>query len=165
MVKSDKIRLTLLTLLLSLCCFICDRLNAETHDYYLHITDATDNSMEFVVNNQLLLDFNDGNLIVYNPEKRLELHFDSISKIEYLSNRTNGIYPMTSSANLQIGSNFIAFSSPDNRILRYYVVNAMGQTFIVGSFYNEFNLNIESMPTGVYILCIESLSPIKFIVE
>lgn len=136
-------------------------------DYRLKVTDIYDSQINFIVNDQLTMKFHNNFLSLQTPEGSTELIFDDIKKMEYEADKSSVAASEISQAHNQIciSPDAISFIYPESKELSFVIYDMQGHIIEQRTFFKKFNLSLSDFASGVYILKIETIAPIKFIVK
>lgn len=134
-------------------------------DYRLTITDKDDHQTRFLVNENLKINFQNDILSMQSGEDNTEFHFDNIKDMRYEPDILVGTRMAREENILNITPEYISFSAPQGESLGYSVYDTQGKIMEQSIFTGELKLLLSRFKTGVYVLKIETVSPVKFIVK
>ncbi len=139
-------------------------LTGQAQDYSLKIVDLSDLSYIFEVDRNLRVDVADGAMKVTSPDRNIEVQLTDIKSYSYVksSGLDSGPDPTGS---LRITDRSIAYSAPSTEVSSYAIFNASGAKVAAGSFAGEVAIDLSNFEAGIYIINIEGLSPVKFVVR
>ncbi len=138
---------------------------AQATDYSLIITDTSDNTTHFLVDEQLIINFNNDKLNLQTSDGEKEFIFDEIKKISYESDHSSVTEIPRPGNNLRISSESITISIQDEKEHTYTIYDIEGKIIESSTFMQELNLSLSQFVKGIYVLKTETFSPIKFIVK
>lgn len=138
---------------------------AQATDYRLIITDTGDNTTHFLVDEHLIINFNNDKLNLQTSDGEKEFIFDEIKKISYETDYSSVTEILRPGNNIRISSESISISMPDEKEHTYAIYDIQGKIIESSTFIQEHNLSLSKFIKGIYVLKIETFSPIKFIVK
>lgn len=140
----------------------------QAKNYILKVSDIGGHEASMIVDDSLVLYAKDNQLILSNSSSTVNFIFPEINHISYQELVTTSIDNIKSAKrlpNVSISSNSIIISPCDDIEYSYKIFDISGLEKCSGEGNGATQIDLSTFQSGIYILSVDSLPSIKFIIK